>query len=157
MQRRPRLTKTKMKSRVLIAVMGVGALTALATCCGGGSHSQQGPTAGPTAILNGSTLATVNSHWVAQNCGVKVELAANGEFRSAVTDTSGTTHSSSGTWTASGTNSADTGGSFGWVNRLTNISGSTSSQTFSAGVDVYLNYQQSLGTFTITLQPGGLP
>ena len=148
-----------MKSRVLIAMIGVGALSVLiplATSCGGGSSHTQN-TVGPAAIINGVTLATVNSNWAAQNCSVKVELAANGEFRSDVRDTSGITTSSSGTWTPSGANSATTTGGGAWVDQLTNISGSTSSRAFSAGVGVYDTYQQNLGTCTFTLQSGALP
>ena len=151
----------RVKSR-LFAMMRTGALAPLAflgsSCGGGSSHPQNSPqnTIGPTAILNGSALASVNSHWVA-NCAVQVELAANGEFRSAVTDVSGTTYSSSGNWAASGTSDANASGYYCWVTELKNISGSTSSQTFSAGVYLYCGSSQYLGVCSFNLQSGAIP
>ena len=133
------------------------------SCGGGGGGRASQITVGPNAILNGGSASTANSHW-SSNCFVQVELAANGDFRFAVTDTSGTTFSGGGTWTASGTDSATMNSGapglqgFFVVTSLTQISGSTSSGHFTAGVIVAnTNGQQNLGTCSFTLQNGVIP
>src|SRR5580692_7459638 len=127
-------------------------LTVVVTACGSGSGNKVQNTIGPTAILNGASLAAATSHWGSGPCSVKVELTADGGFISAVTDMSGITYTTSGTWTASGTSDATSNTP---VNQLTGISGSTASQSFSATqVGVFLSYQQSTGPCGFALQDG---
>lgn len=140
---------------VLLKYLAVLTLVISMIACGGG-NSPNTNTLGPTAIINGSSLANAGSHWVSTGCAVKVELTSDGGFISAVTDTSGSTTMTSGTWTAIGSDGAATTGSSAWVDGLTNISGSTSSLAFSARVGVYDGYQQNLGTCNFGLQSGGL-
>lgn len=131
--------------------------------CGGGSGSDSTITAGPRAVLNGSSLSSDKSHW-SSNCGTQVELAADGGFKWAVTDTTGTTSSGSSNWSASSGNGAVINfggtslGGFSWVTDLTNISGSAASKHFTSGVDVAdANGSQNLGTCSFDLQAGAIP
>jgi hypothetical protein len=136
------------------------------SACGGG-YGGSNPTSptGPNAVLNGSTLATATSHWVSSACKVQVELTSDYGFWSIVVDTSGTTSSGSETWAVGPDPNSVTVGpgsgvaGFFWVSALTNITGSTSSQTFKAGVTVddSSNTHQNLGTCTFALQQGKLP
>ena len=137
-------------------------ISILSSSCGGGQSSGTN-SVGPTAILNGSTLSGATSSWTAANCGVSVELTSDSGFKFIVHDSSGATSSASATWSASGTNGAtvnfSTGlGGFVWVQSLTNISGSTASKNFSAGVKVAdTTSSQSLGTCSFSLQSNPLP
>lgn len=147
---------------VRIALLGV--VGALVSCGGVSGANSPGNTIGPTAILNGPTVPTANSSWVASDCGVKVELTRDGGFVFAVTDTSGTTSGAQTTWSASGSSGASivpVSGPDGlaWVSTLANISGSTSSRSFSAGVTVVvIGFDtQYLGTCSFSLQPTTLP
>jgi hypothetical protein len=138
----------------------------LTSCAGNGqSLSQNPPGKTPEDILNGNTLSTADSHWVAQNCSVQVELTADKGAWTVVRDTGGNTSSGSESWTqGSTTDSVDIGpgsglGGFFWISTLTSIRGSTLSKSFSAGVTVEDSTQthQSLGSCSFTLQSGGLP
>jgi len=137
-------------------------LLCLMTACGGGYNNvpNNGPNnVGPTAIITGSSLATATGHWAAANCAVSVELTGDGGFEYAVTDTSGTTSRGYTTWSASGASGAViNGGDFLWVSSLTNISGSTSSGSFTSGVTVtdQTNTSQELGSCSFELQSGPL-
>ena len=156
--------KTERKLGLICSLLLV--FLSLMTACGGGgggsssNASNNGPSnVGPTAITTGSSLATATSHWVAANCAVSVELTSDGGFEYAVVDTSGTTSTGSATWSTSGTSSAIiNGGSFFWVSSLTNISGSTSSGSFTSGVTVtdQTNTSQELGPCSFNLQSGQL-
>lgn len=53
---------------------GLLALGSFLSACGGGSKSSPAPVVGPNAILNGSSLATATTHWVATACAVQVDL-----------------------------------------------------------------------------------
>ena len=133
-------------------VLGLGSLM---LACGNANGTRN--SVGPTAILNGSALSSASSHWMSQNCAVQVELTSDGAFISAVTDQSGTTTNSEGTWAPSGSSGATATGQSVWVDSLTNIAGSTSAKSFSAGVSVDEGFQQSLGTCSFTLQSGVIP
>ena len=153
-------TKLRIRNRLLKSAFSL--VIFVLSGCGGGSGSHNQNNQGPTAILNGSTTAAATNHWAAPNCGVQVELTADGGFLFAVTDISGTTSAGGGGWTASGNNGltvtgAGSGlGGFTWVSSLTGISGSTSSGSFSAGVTVTdsTNTSQNLGTCSFSLQSG---
>jgi len=130
--------------------------------CGGGGGGNNGAnpaiTSGPRAILNGSSLATATSYWISQNCSVKVAVAADGGLKATVTDTSGTTYTSGGTWTAADNNGltvSESGGSV-YLSRMSNISGSTSAGSFSAGLvfSVQSTGDQNIGPCTFSLQQG---
>jgi hypothetical protein len=129
------------------------------------SNTSTSGTTGPDAILNGSSLSSATSHWVGASCKVQVELTSDKGFWSIVVDTSGTTSSGGEMWAVGpNANSVTVGpgsgqSGFFWVSALTNISGSTSSQTFTAGVTVdnSTSTTQNLGTCTFTLQQGSLP
>jgi len=121
------------------------------------------PTSGPEAVLNGSTIATATSHWVSTQCRVQVELTSDYGFFSVVVNSAGTTSSGSFIWTpGSQPNSVSVNGSsglkgFSWVSELLNISGSTSSNAFTADAVVESNATpQSLGTCTFALAQGTL-
>lgn len=136
-------------------LLGLGLF--LSSCGGGSDQSNVTPTAGPDAILNGGTLATATSHWVASGCAVQVELTSDYGFYSIVTSTSGTTTAESETWAVGpDANSVTVGpgtsqkGAFS-VSNLGEIARSTST-TFTANVTVVsLGTHQSLGTCTFTL------
>lgn len=121
------------------------------------------PQTGPNGILNGASHAVATSHWVSARCNVQVELTSDKGFWSIVVDTSGKTSSGSETWTV-GPDSASvmvgpgTGlGGFFWVSALGNITGSTSSQTFTANVSVKtVSTSQSLGNCSFALAQKGL-
>jgi hypothetical protein len=142
------------------------ALSLLLTSCASTSQNPNQPVpSSPTDILNGSSFATADSHWVAQACNVKVELTADGDAWTVVVDTSGTTSSGPEKWTAGPSpGSIEIGPGTGlvnffWVSALTNIRGSTSSKTFSANVTVEqgTGTTQSLGECSFVLQSGNLP
>ena len=138
----------------LLMILSVAAC--LSISCGGRSSS--GLTTGPSAILNGGTLATANSYWAASNCAAKVELTADGGAITSVKDTSGTTYTNQGTWAALGSNGAEMTGTTVWIDQLTSISGSTSSGTFAGGVEVEDNgLQVSLGNCKFAVQSGQIP
>jgi len=136
-------------------LLGLGLF--LSACGGGGTAPplQQGP----DAVLNGSTLAAAASHWVSTQCNVQVELTSDFGFWSVVTNSAGTTTSGSETWAAvPDSNSLTAGPGFGgetgafWVSGLGNITGSTSSQTFTATVTVETgSTHQNLGSCTFAL------
>ena len=151
-------TMLLLRSAVLLA------LGLLLSACGGGDGFVHILPTGPNAVLNGDTLATATSHWVSSQCTVQVELTSDHSFWSIVVDTSGTTSSGSETWAIGpdplsvtvGPGSGVAG--FFWVSALTNINGSTASQTFTAGVTVKSsNTPQNLGNCTFALQQGRLP
>ena len=142
------------------AVFAVGLF--LSACGGGYGGSNPTSPTGPNAVLNGSTLATATSHWASSQCKVQVELTGDYGFWSIVVDSSGTTSSGSETWAVGPDANSVTvgpGSGFFWVSALTNITGSTSSQTFNAGVTVddSSNTHQNLGTCSFALQQGKLP
>lgn len=157
-----------MRNKVRIVTLRLAALLTsgllLAACGSYNGNSTTTGSSGPTAILNGATLATANTHWVSQACNVQVELTADGGFWSIVADISGTTTSMNNTWTIGSTPNNITIGpgsgeaSFTWVSSLTNISGSTSSKSFSAGVTTLSgsDIQSNLGSCEFTLSNGGL-
>jgi hypothetical protein len=136
---------------------------------GCGSNSSSGspppPTTGPDAILNGSSLSSATNHWVSTSCNIQVELTSDKGFWSIVVDTSGTKSSASEMWAVGpDANSVTVGpgsgvAGFFWVSALTNMAGSTSSQSFTAGVTVddSTNTHQNLGNCRFTLQQGSLP
>jgi len=137
--------------------------TVLAACGGGtmGSSGSQN-NVGPTAITNASSAATMTNRWASPSCAVQVALATNGEFRFAVTDTSGTTYSGGGTWVASGKDSAtiNFGGAgifFLSVGSLAGIHGSTSQKSFTSVVTILSsNGTQGSGTCTFSLVDGAI-
>ena len=141
-----------------VILVGLLLVTPMMTGCG---NSGQKLTQGPNAVLNGGSIASATSHWVAQACGVQVEITSDGGFYSVVTDTSNTTWSGVGTWTASGANGLVTSGfgaeGFFWVAELANISGSTSSGAFAAVTTVDgTGTQQTLGNCMFALQQGAI-
>jgi hypothetical protein len=146
--------------------VGLFVLSLFLSACGGsyGGSNPIPPTTGPDAILNGATLATATSHWVSAPCNVQVELTSDYGFWSIVIDNSGTKSSGSFTWAVGpDPNSVTVGpgsglGGFFWVSALKNITGSTSSQMFTANVTVETqSTPQSLGSCTFTLMQGNLP
>jgi hypothetical protein len=151
---------------LLLRSAALFALGLFLSACGGGYGGSNpiSPT-GPNAVLNGGNLATATSHWVSSPCHVQVELTSDYGFWSIVVDTSGTTSSGSETWAVGpDPNSVTVGpgsglGGFFWVSALTNITGSTSSQIFTASVtiDDSSSTHQSLGNCTFALQKGNLP
>jgi hypothetical protein len=144
---------------------GLLGLSLFLTACGGGGSSMIAPQAGPEAVLNGASLTTATSHWVSTRCEVEAELTKDKGFLSVVTDTAGTTTYASETWTtaASNANSVTVGPGLGgeggafWITSLGNINGSTSSQAFTANVNVQTqDNPQNLGSCTFTLTQKGL-
>jgi hypothetical protein len=92
----------------------------------------------PTAISNGSTLASADSRWVSTDCRVQVELTADHGFWSVVDD-AGKRFSGRGRWAANDdphTVIARPGSDVEAlsVSAITKIDGSTSAQTFTAHV-----------------------
>ncbi len=151
--------KTQLRSAGLL---GLGLF--LFACGGGGSGKigssggNQSPPAGPNAILNGAALASATSHWTSAKCGVQVELTSDNGFYSVVVDSSGKTSSGTEKWAVGpDPNSVTVGpgnglGGFFWVSALKTITGSTTSQTFSANVSVETGSTiQSLGVCTFVL------
>lgn len=144
-------------------LLGLGLF--LSACGGSPGGSNPLPTAaGPNAILNGATLATATSHWVSAKCGVQVELSSDNGFYSIVLDNSGKASSGPEKWAIgpdsdSVTVGPGTGlGGFYWVSALKNITGSTSSQTFTANVTVETgSTNQSLGSCTFASAQHNLP
>jgi len=131
-------------------------LSCLMAGCGGGNSTPRN-SVGPMAIVTGSSLAAATGYWTAANCRVEVELTADGGFEYSVTDMSGTTSVGFSTWTASGSSGAViNGGTFFWVSGLANISGSTSSGSFTSSVQVTdeTGTSQSLGPCSFKLQSG---
>jgi hypothetical protein len=138
----------------------------LAGCGGGSGASIATPQTGVNAILNGATLATATSHWASTACRVQVELTSDNGFWSVVVDSSGTTTSAQETWTTAAGSDGTTvtiGPGLGlatasWVSYLTGISGSTSSQTFTANVTVRdgTSATYPLGSCTFALIQKGL-
>ena len=121
------------------------------------------PQSGPDAILNGASIATATSHWVSTHCGVQAELTSDYGFYSVVVDSAGTTSFSTETWAVgSNANSITVGPGNGlvgffWISALGNITGSTSSQAFTASVTVQTgDTQQGLGNCTFALAAKGL-
>ena len=139
-------------------------VSSLATSCGGAQSSGQITPPVSHGILNGSTAASANSHWLAHPCGVQVELTQDGKAWTVVIDTSGTTSSGGETWTIGANANSITIGpgsglaNFFWISDLSNINGSTSSEVFSADVTVAngSGSRQDLGTCSFTLQTGPL-
>jgi|HubBroStandDraft_1064217.scaffolds.fasta_scaffold180658_2 hypothetical protein len=128
-----------MKARlVTLGLLALGTSTSLLVACGGASSPKYtGPTAGPTAILNGPSTSSATSYWSSANCFLKVELGADGTFIGDV-NTDGTWTMTPGNWTASGSSSAGTTGNTVWIDALTSIEGSTYSGSFSVtSVGVY--------------------
>lgn len=121
------------------------------------------PQTGPNAILNGASLAAATTHWVSARCNVQVELTSDKGFWSIVLDSSGKTSSGNETWTPGPDPTSvmvgpGTGlGGFFWVSGLGNITGSTSSQTFTANVSVKsVSTSQGLGNCSFALAQKGL-
>jgi len=149
----------------LLSFAGLLGLGLFLSACGGGYGGGNTPPAtGPTAILNGATLATAATHWVSAQCNVQVELTTDYGFWSIVVDSSGTKSSGSETWAVGpdpnsvtvGPGSGQAG--FFWVSALKNITGSTASQIFTASVTVETqSTPQSLGSCSFALVQGNLP
>jgi hypothetical protein len=143
-------------THIIIAMIVV---TLSMVSCGGG---QTAPPPGSQGILNGQTHAAATSHWVSTNCNVSVELTSDGNAWSVVRDTSGTTTSASGTWTAgpsAGSITINAANALGFsISSLTNIQGTTASGTFSADVTVVdnSNTHQDLRTCSFSLLTGPL-
>jgi hypothetical protein len=142
------------------ALLGLGLF--LSACGGGGNggigsgtigNTQQ---TGPNAILNGATAATSTSHWASTQCRVQVQLTGDHGFWSIVLDNTGRTSSGNFSWSVGpNPNSVTVNGGSGlggflWVAALGNVTGSTSSQRFTAGVTVQPN-SQYLGICTFVL------
>ena len=142
---------------VTLGPLALWTLASLLVACGGASSPKYtGPTAGPTAILNGPSTSSATTYWSSANCLLKVELGADGTFIGDV-NTDGTWTMTPGNWTASGSSSAGTTGDTVWIDALTNIEGSTYSQTFSVtSAGVYDTYQQTIGPCQFALQSGAL-
>lgn len=147
----------------LLRSAGLVALASFLLACGGNTNSHPIPLVGPKAILNGTSLSTATSHWVAKPCGVQIELTSDQGFWSVVTDSAGTTSSASTTWVAGADGDSLTVGfssglkGFYWVAELTGITGSTPSQQFTANVIVESqSTPQTLGSCTFVLIQGGL-
>src|SRR5215813_2646725 len=75
----------------------------MAVSCGGSDHGTRSDH-GPDAVVNASSLESATSHWSSAECGIELELGANGEIWSIVMDTSGGTSSGGGHWTADDSN-----------------------------------------------------
>lgn len=132
--------------------------------CGGGSVTTTMSQNGPAAIINGTSIATANSSWVASDCNLSVELTSDSGFAWVVGTISGSHSTGQATWLPSGTDGAvinfSTGlGGFVWPTSLAHIAGSTSSKQFMADVTVNdsTNTPQDLGTCSFGLQSGPLP
>ena len=142
---------------------GLLGLCLFLSACGGGGSTTVTPV-GAKAVLNGPTLATATSHWVASDCKVQAELTSDYGFLSVVTDTAGGTTTASLTWAAGSSSTSVTvgpsiGGQSGvfWITALSGINGSIASQTFTANVTVETgSTPQSLGSCTFTLTQKGL-
>lgn len=162
MTRRRIQTQTNPLSRPI----GLLSLGLFLSACGGGGNGTIGsgnqfPQAGPSAIVNGTSLAFAKSHWKSTNCSVQVELSSDYGFYSVVVAKTGTTTSITGHWaTGPDANSLTTDISSGlagslWVSTLKTITGSTVSQTFTANVTVQPN-TQALGNCIFVLVQGPL-
>lgn len=136
-----------------LSVLALAILSWLMMACGGSSASKySGPTSGPTAVLNGSSTTAATSYWAGTNCGLKFEFGADGSFISDI-NSDGTWTMIPATWTASGSNSATTTNNL----TLTNIEGSTYSQSFSVSdVGLYGFLPPEIGPCNFTLQTGQL-
>jgi hypothetical protein len=111
-------------------------------------------------VLNGASLASATSHWVAKQCGLEAELTNDAEFYSVVTDTAGITYSTDGQLAIGpNTNSVTVNSQYGIsIVSLGNISGSTTSGAFTAIVKVSVNQNvQTLGTCGFVLVQKGIP
>jgi len=140
---------------------GLLGLSLCLSACGGGGLTVT--KSGAEAVLNGATLATATSHWVASTCRVQAELTADNGFLSVVTSPSGTTTQASETWAVgSNPDSVTVGPGIGlegayWITALGSISGSTTQESFTANVTVETSSTpQSLGSCTFTLTQKGL-
>lgn len=150
----------------LVSTLVLGML--LSSCGGSSGSSNTGGNnssaqAGPSAVLNGASLASATTHWVSAQCHVQAELTSDSGFWSVVVDTSGTTSSGSETWTIGPDKNSITVGpgsglkGFFWISALGEISGSTSSKVFTANVVVETSSNvQNLGSCTFTLAQGAL-
>ncbi len=150
-----------MKAKTYVTLFVILYLSAVITGCGVGTSSDSGPTSGPSAITNGSSLTTSTTYWDSQSCTVKVQLTTDGTFVSVMTD-SGRTFTAQGLWTANGNDlqtdldSAPSG--FFLVTSMSNIAGSTKSRSFSAGVTTKddTGTSRTIPSCSFTLQQGTL-
>ncbi|HTS34395.1 MAG TPA: hypothetical protein VMH04_01920 [Candidatus Solibacter sp.] len=148
-----------MKIQLIMGPALLIALSSLVVACGGGDSSMNQNMIGPSAILNGSSLAGSNSYWAASNCPVKMELAADNGFVYWAADRTGTISEGYTTWSPSGDSSLSTGGgTFLWIASVGKIEGSTSSKVFAADVLVTdaTNTSQLYPGCSFSLQVGQL-
>jgi hypothetical protein len=159
------MTRLGFVARKAIRLCCAGMLGLLFSACGGSSGSGTSSTStGPDGILNGATLAASTSHWVSTQCHVQAELSSDNGFWSVVVNSVGTTYSGSEKWTLGpNPNSVTVGPGFGgvqgalWISALGDITGSVSSEAFTANVTVETgSTSQSLGGCTFVLAPGNL-
>ena len=159
-----RLCRETSKTQLLSFAMLLGLGLFLSVCGGGSGSSTPLPTTGPDAILNGATLSAATNHWVSTQCRSQVELNGDHTFFSIYVDKSGRMSSGSEKWSVGNdSNSVTVGpgdgglGGFYWVSSLREISGSTSSKTFTADVSVETgSTNQTLGSCTFSLMQNGL-
>jgi hypothetical protein len=163
----------------------VGLVLLLASCGSSSKSNQNNNTSytGPQSITNGGTLASATSHWVAQNpagCignssigGIEVELTQNDSgFKTYLAYVAGGDwYQCTGTWVQKGDQySAMMNGPQctchapgepdcnAYVSMLENIAGTTSSSTFTSGVnlDVHEVNSSSAGSCAFNLANGPL-
>jgi hypothetical protein len=131
--------------------------------CGGGqetiNHPCTGPNTGPAAILNGSTLAAADSSWTSPTCSsAKLELTADDGLKYSIA-AQGVLATAQTSWSAFGSDGLQVScGTVLCIDSLSNISGSTCSQAFTAQVTVVSNgTNQSLGKCSFSLVNKPLP
>jgi len=162
------LQKQERPFMIRLRFAGLLGLGLFLSACGGGGNGGIGSgtigntqQTGPNAILNGATGATSTSHWASTQCRVQVQLTGDHGFWTIVLDNTGRTSSGNFSWSVGpNPNSVTVNGGSGlagflWVAGLGNVTGSTSSQRFTAGVTVQPN-SQYLGSCTFVLVQGKL-
>lgn len=149
-----------LKCLVFVALM---ATIGFFSGCGGGQETINQPCTGPTndtaAILNGSTLAAAGSSWTAPNCSsAKLELTGDGGLKYSIAN-GGVLATAQTSWSALGDDGIQVScGNVLCITSLTNISGSTCSQTFTAHVSIVSNgISDNLGECSFSLANKPLP
>ena len=151
-----------------MTLKGPGFVALLATIglfsgCGGCAEVMNHPCTGPTnsnaAVLNGSTLSGAGSSWTALSCNsAKLELTADGGLKYSLT-AGGVQAAAQTTWSAFGDDGIQVscGSTVLCLNSLTNISGSTCTQTFNAQVAIVSNGISDVGKCSFSLVDSPLP
>jgi hypothetical protein len=157
-QRGDKMTPQTLRFVALLATIG------LFSGCGNGSGNSSnssctGPNTGNAAILNGSTLAGADSSWAAPSCSsAQLELTTDGGFKYSLA-AGGVLATAQTTWSPLGDDGLQVScGNVLCVTSLTNISGSTCSQAFTAQVTIVSNgTSDNLGKCSFSLVSKPLP